>query len=182
MNVLRERFSKLALQNRLPKITQITPVYAMIVLIVYSWTTLQFFWKLPSWLHFLSLTDILSVFAYAMATNLLESLFVLLIPLALAVVLPPKWFSDKFVVYGSSLALLLLGYAMYFSLKLKGVEGVLITIPAIAVIGLLMFGIEKIGIARKAIEILSDRAIVFLYLSIPISLISLCVVIVRNLL
>ncbi len=184
--MIRERFIKLALFNRLPKISQVAPVYALIVLMIYSWTILWFFWRLPSWLFFMSISEISVVFAYAMATNFLESLLILMMPVVLCLLLPKKWFYDKFVVQGASLAILVLGYSMWFTLRIQNEDGypkqlLLLTIPVIGIIGILVYLSGKIGLVRKIIEALSDRAIIFLYLSIPISLISLGVVLIRNL-
>jgi len=93
----------LAFFNRFPKVAQLAPVYALTVLLVYGWTILWFFWKLPSWLFFMTIGEILGVVAYAMSMNLLESLCVVLIPVLLSVALPQKWFYDKFVVCGAAL-------------------------------------------------------------------------------
>lgn len=157
----------------------------MIVLMVYGWTILWFFWKLPSLLYFMTIDEILVDFAYVMATNFLESLCVLLIPVLLCLLLPRKWFYDVFVVRGASLVMLLLGYSIFFTLQLRGEERypkdlILLTFPLIGAILFLVYLSGKIGIVRKVIESLSDRATVFLYLSIPVSLISLCVAIIRN--
>jgi len=162
------------------------PVYALIALLVYGWTILWFFWRFPSWLFFMTIGEILSVFAYAMAFNLLESLFVLSIPVLLSFVLPKKWFYDTFVARSASLVLLLLGYSMFFTTRLQYEEGypknlLLLSVLALFVIAFLVYILGKISIVRKILEALSDRAVVFLYLSIPISLISSLVVIFRNL-
>jgi hypothetical protein len=183
--VIQERSIKLALFNRLPKISQIAPVYAMIVLPVYGWTVLWLFWKLPSWLYFMTVGEILVGFAYAMATNFLESLFVLLIPVLFSLLLPRKWFYDMFVVRGTSLVILLLGYFAFLVFQLQGSEGyrkdlIFLTFPVMGMILFLVYLSGRIGIVRKVIESFSDRAVVFLYLSIPVSLISLSVVTIRN--
>lgn len=177
----------MALFNRLPKVSKIAPVYALTVLPVYGWTILWFFWRLPSWLFFTNIGEILGIFAYAMALNLLESLCVVLIPVLLSVALPQKWFYDRFVARGAALVLLLLGYAMFFTARLQYEDGypkslLLWSVLALCMIALLVYLVGKIPIACKLLEALSDRAIVFLYLFIPISLISLLVVIFRNLL
>jgi hypothetical protein len=161
-------------------------VYALIVLLVYGWTILWFFWKLPSWLFFMSIGEILVVVAYAMAMNFLESLCVLFVPVLLGFLLPRKWFLDTFVARGAALVLLLLGYAMFLTTQLPSEEGypkdlLVLTVFAILGIGLLAYILGKIPIVCKILEALSDRTIVFLYLSIPISLISLLVVVFRNL-
>jgi hypothetical protein len=184
--VLQERFVKLSIFNRLPKFSQIAPVYALSVLLVYGWTILYFFWKLPSWLFFMTIGEILVVFAYAMSVNLLESLFVLLIPILLSLLLPKKWFYDTFVVRGSALVLLFLGYSMFLTTRFQSEEGypktlLLWSVFALFVIAFLVYILGKIRIMGKVLEAVSDRAIIFLYLFIPISLISLLVVIFRNL-
>ncbi len=176
----------MALFNRFPKISQILPVYALIVLLVYGWTLLWFFWKLPSWLFFMSIGEILGVFAYSIAFNFLESLFVLLIPILLSLLLPKKWFYDTFVARSASLVLLLLGYSMFLTTRFQQEEGypktlLMWSVFAMFVILLLVYILGKIPIVGKILEVFSDRAIVFLYLSIPISLISLLVAIFRNL-
>ena len=91
--------------KRFPTRAQILPVYAVIAFIVYAWALLWFFWKLPGWLYFLNIDSIFSALTYVLATNLLESVVVLCGPLALAVVLPSRWFRDVFVARGSSLCI-----------------------------------------------------------------------------
>jgi hypothetical protein len=183
---VKKGIDKLALVKRLPKYAQIAPVYAVIVLMVYSWTILWFFWKLPSWLFFMSIGEIAVIFAYAMAMNFLESLCVLLIPVLLAVVLPRQWFYATFVVRGTALVLLLLGYSMFFTNQLQYEAGypkrlLVLTIFAICIIAFLVYILGKIPIVCKLLEALSDGAVIFLYLSIPVSLIALVVVVYRNL-
>jgi membrane-anchored protein YejM (alkaline phosphatase superfamily) len=41
----------------------------MITMVIYSWTILHFFWRLPGWLYFMSIGEVLTVYAYSMATN-----------------------------------------------------------------------------------------------------------------
>jgi hypothetical protein len=176
----------LLLFNPLPKRSEIAPVYAVIVLMVYSWTILAFLWKLPSWLYFMSIGEISVVFAYAMTTNFLESLFVLLIPVLLSLFLPKKWFYDVFIVRGTSLIILGLGYAMYFTYRLPSEDGypkdlLVLSIFVLFIIAFLVYIFGKVQIVGKILESLSERAIIFLYLSIPISLISFLIIIYRNL-
>ncbi len=185
MHPIQERLSKLSLLNRFPKSSQIAPVYAMIVLMVYGWTIIWFFWKLPSWLNFMSMGEIAVVLAYALAMNFLESLCVLLLPLLACALAPRTWFYDQFVTRGTALVMLVLGYAMFLTLQLQNVDGypknlILLSLLAFAVILVLASLIGRVGILRKLLESLSDRAIVFLYLSIPASLVSVLVVVIRN--
>jgi len=64
-------------RTRFPSLQENLQVYAVIVAFLYTWTILWLFWELPSWLNFLTVGEILPIFAYALATNLLESLLVL---------------------------------------------------------------------------------------------------------
>ena len=174
----------MAIFNRLPKMAQIAALYAVIVFTVYSWTLLWFFWKYPSWLYFLNIGEILTVLAYSLATNFFESLVVLIAPLAVAVVLPKKWFYDVFVARGIALVLPILGYMMYiafqFESKLDYPTEALNWAPVIlAVTLLLVFVVGRVGFLRKVIEVFADRATIFIYLTIPLSLISVLVVVVR---
>ncbi len=177
---------KLAFLNRLPRISQIAPVYAIIVLMVYSWTILLFFRQLPSWLYFMSFDEIFVLFAYGLTLNFLESLSVLLLLILFCFLLPKNWFYDTFVVRGASLAMLVTGYAMFLTWQLQYEEGypaglLFLTLPFLGVILILVYFAGKIGFVSKIIESFADRAVIFLYLSIPISVILLIVVVFRNL-
>ena len=155
-------------------------------MVVYGWTILWFFWKLPSWLFFLNGGEILTAFAYVLVTNLLESLAVLSAPILLGLALPRRWFCDVFAVRGTTVALLGLAYMIYLanqfqtkedypSLSLKPWSVVL----AMVLIALGVFFSGRVSVLRKVVEALSDRATVFLYLSIPLSLVSLLVILGR---
>jgi hypothetical protein len=153
---------------------------------VYTWTSVWFFWKLPSWLFFLNTGEIATAFAYAQATNLVESLAVLCAPLALSVTLPKDWFYDRFVARGATLALSGLGYMMYIAFQFKtNADYPSLTLKAwslalaLVIILLIVYLAGKLSLFRKVIEFLADRAIIFLYISLPLSLLSLVVVILR---
>jgi hypothetical protein len=176
----------LVIFKRIPAWGQVAPVYAVIVLMVYTWTSLWFFWKLPSWLFFLNAGEIAIAFAYSLATNFVESLAVLCGPLLLSMALPKKWFYDQFVARGAALALSGLGYMMYIafqfktnadypSLNLKAWTLVL----AAGIILFIVYLAGRLSFLRKVIEFVADRAIIFLYITVPLSLISLAVLLVR---
>jgi hypothetical protein len=60
--------------RRFPKMQDILPVFAVIATVVFSWSIITFFWKLPSWLFFLRADEILSILAYTLSVDMLESL------------------------------------------------------------------------------------------------------------
>jgi len=174
----------LDISSRIPSRDKLLPVYAVIVLMVYSWTILWFYYKLPGWLGFLNVGEVFGIFAYSMTTNFLESLAVLAGITLLSMVLPRKWFSDAFVARGAALAILGLGLMMYIAKQFETKEyypaELIRWAPAILVAILaFVFLLGRVTLARKGFEVFADRAIIFLYISIPISLLSLITVLIR---
>ncbi len=172
--------------RRIPGWAQIIPVYGVIAIMVYAWTLLWFFWKLPSWLDFLRPGEILTTLAYSLATNFAESLIVLCAPLLLALLLPKKWFHDVFVARGAAMSIIGLGCLMllaqqfdnkneYPTFSLHSWTVLLILIG----IGVLVYICGRISLLRKVLEVIADRVSIFAYILVPVSVLSLLVVIVR---
>jgi hypothetical protein len=160
----------------------------VIVLMVYAWTLLWFFWKVPGWLYYLNGGEILTALAYSLATNLAESLVTLCGPLFLALVLPAKWFRDVFVARGASLCMAGLGYLMFlayqFNDKSSYPAAILepwVVLLVAAGIGVLVYLCGRVRLLRRAIEALADRLSIFAYILAPLSAISLLIVIIRSL-
>jgi hypothetical protein len=173
-------------KNRYPRLAQIYPVYAIIVSLVYGWTIYWSFWKLPSWMDFLPLGGIASIYCYLLMANFFESLLVLLGAVIVSLILPPKWFRDVFVSRASVLAAsVLISFAFFESHFIKPAEYFhelpIYLVPIMLVGGILGFLAGWIPIVRKGVEILAENAVIFLYISVPLSLLALAVVIVRNL-
>ncbi len=173
--------------KRIPDWKEIAPVYAVIVLMIYTWTIMWFFWKLPSWLFFMNAGEILLVFIYSVSTNFVESLIILCAPIFLCMVLPRQWFHDVFVSRGTALVAAGLGYMMFLALQFQAKNDY----PAIylkawslalalLILSFIVFLAGKISIPRKALEAVADRATIFLYVTIPVSIISAIVVLFHS--
>lgn len=124
-------------------------------------------------------------FSYMAVVDLLESLLVLMVPVALSIILPAQWFYDQFVVKGSSMVLLCLGSLMFYYDNLPGEilsprELLLKLLGAALAFFIFMFLIARIGFLERFVREFSNRAVIFLYFWIPVSVISLLVVLVRN--
>lgn len=176
--------------RRLPQFQEILPVYAVTLSMIYGWTAVAFLWKLPSWLHYLTLGEILVIYSYSILTNFFESLAVIALLVLLCVVLPPRILLDKFVVRGSLIAFCVLGglmgwlsfYTNAKSTMIGPFSGwLVIIVAASAVFAVLSFLSEKVRRARLAIVWISDQLVVFPYLLAPISILALLVVAIRNL-
>jgi hypothetical protein len=174
------------LKKRLPVLDAILPVFAMIAFLVYGWTIVAFLWKIPSWIQFLILGEILTIFAYSMAVSLLVSLAILGILLLVCLVLPVRWMRDVFVTRGTIAAVFGLGTMMLYMYRIS-VDGYsyLSNLSRWSWGGLVLtilftfLSAHIRGVVRAAAWI-SDRVTVFLFLLLPISLVSLLVVIYRN--
>jgi len=175
------------LLKRIPTLEQVSPVYAVIVLMISSWSLIHFFWRLPSLLHYSTFGEIAVFVSYLVVINLFESVLVLLVPLLLAIILPQKWFYAQFVTKGTSLVILGLGLLMLFYGNLiAGFLSPWVLILKVLIIGLILlvltFLIDRVGFLNRSIQEFSNRAIIFLYIWIPVSITSLLIVLVRNIL
>jgi hypothetical protein len=171
----------LSLFNRFPQKQEIYPVYGLIIILIYGWSAYWFIWNLPSWLSFLTIAEIVVVCAYALVTNFLESLFVLAIVLVLSFCLPAEWLRRDFVFRGAVVVICTIVYIMiilsnHIPLSQIGYYGFMATI----MIGLLVSFLGRVYLFRVAIEMLADRSIIFAYITLPLSVISSFVILVRN--
>jgi hypothetical protein len=161
-------------------------VYAITVLIIYGWTVYWFIWRLSSWTYFLYVNEILVIGAYSAAVNLFESLILLSVPVVLTIILPKQWFSEHFISSGGLLNMLLGGYFIYFSSISEAADSfsyaplIQAVVFFIGAIGLSIFA-SRIRLLSDFVVSFADRAKIFLYISLPVSVLSVFVVIVRNL-
>lgn len=177
------------LLNRIPKIHQIAPVYAVGVALLYSWTiynTMRAF--STNWGMFLGMDDVLGLIAYMLVGDFLESLLWIGILLGLCFLLPGSLLKDKFILRGSILTVTFLGSIMVFYLQLSDnlfVDFVLkninkwITLFTVSTI-VFLTAVELIKPFGEVIKSLADRFIVFLYLYLPLTFLAILVIIFRN--
>lgn len=174
--------------KRVPKPGQLGQVFAVISIMVYTWTAMWFLWKLSGWLFYLQIGEIFTILNYTVTINFFESLVVLLALIVLCIVLPKKWFLEKFTSRGTALAISGLGYWMYVASQFEKRDEfpqaflIRLTIPVVAFIIVFVFFSGRIGFMRKVLEEIANRASIFLYIFLPISLISMLIVLFRNVL
>ena len=112
-------FWRFVIKKYLPSMKEFVPVFAVISFLFNSWTLITFLWKLPSWILSLKVPEILSIFAYAMTTNFLESILFSLFVLIFFACIRSDNFREKFVIWGTWSSLSLIG-SMMISLWLSG--------------------------------------------------------------
>ena len=175
------------LRARLPSLADFLRVASVAMVFLYGWTIVTWMWQLPSWMLSLTLDEILSIFAYAMLDALTESLVVLACLLIPTVILPPRLLRDDFTVRASWSAIgLLAPQLIFFMIFIRFGYGIALyllpwTFATLALTVLLPFLSTKLAFMRAFALWLSDRLQVFLYIFIPLTVISLVVVLIRNL-
>jgi hypothetical protein len=149
------------------------------------------FWILPSWLNYLTFWDILPILAYILALALIESLLILGLVVLLAVLLPGKFFKDQFIPQGSLVVIIFtivtlllhgsISLAYSWSPRQVIVYSLLIWVSVIlftVVVSYLL--IHRIKALENFFSAVADRVTVFLYIYVPLGVLSLVVAILRN--
>ena len=175
--------------GRLPDRQSILGVYALIVTLVYSWTLFTSFYKLPSWMFYLTISQILSVYAYSFSMDLAESILaltgVLFLEFTLFLTLKNR---EEFQARSILVILVVLISSMLRLALFQTYEDIgaylsneliwwAITLPLGMLLAVFAPKSKRI---RNILEGIAERAIIFLYIYLPLSFISLIVVIVRN--
>ena len=151
----------------------------------YGWTMVVFLWKLPGWLFFLNIGEIAGILAYQFTTNLLESFVILLLLLISSMIFPPRTFKDVFVVRGSVAALVLIGSMMLFLNRYVSVGPKFGEYLPVWMLGSLLLAIvlsvvsTHFRILKDSISWLSDRMIVFLFVLLPLTALSIFYVLIQ---
>lgn len=174
----------IALRKKIPPFPEILALYAIIVFLIYGWAILAFFWKVPSWLYFLPLGDIIAILSYTLVSSFFESAILLLIFLLISLILPSKWLADHFVVRGGLIICILTFWMALLTLVTliqlpTGDDLVSFGLAAFLTIGLAIFAADRLSALRKLMIAVSDRSMVFLYVLIPLSVVGILVILVR---
>jgi hypothetical protein len=170
---------------KIPKLEKIAPVYAVITTMLYTWSFVFFLYRLPSWIYFSTIGEIGVHLAYEVVANFIESILVLLVPVMMSLVFPQKWFHDRFVSISTCMVLLGLGYMMYFDDTLLNeifTPWLLLRKMLLVSIGVLLltFLLNQIALIRSFLDGFANRVVIFLYILMPVTLVSLVTVLVRN--
>ena len=174
------------MKSRFPKFAEILPVYSVIATLVYGWELYRFAYRVPSWLHYVTMGELFGIFSYTMLQGLFESLLLLGILLLVCAMLPPRFFKDEFVVRGTAISLTFLGAIITYLVLFEALGPEYINRIELWTLGNFLFTILFAWLAGRvrflgaAMLWLSDRLLVFLFLLMPLSAIGVIVVLVRN--
>jgi hypothetical protein len=178
------------LTARMPDRGAVLSIYSVLVCLLYSWTLFASFFAFPSWIFYLDLTQLASLYSYSFVLSFIESIFALIIVLFLEFLwvniagVHHEDFRSRTVMYIlvllTSSVIRLYNSRGYESItKFLDGEGMWWVGTFLAAIGMALAA-PRIAWLRSVLEGFADRAIIFLYIYLPLSLISLVIVVMRN--
>lgn len=175
---------------KLPSREQILPVFAVTMFIVYTWTLYRMFWYIPSWLGDFRMVEVLTIGAYVLVFALFESAVIFGIILLLVILLPSKMFKDFFVPTGCTL-MTIIGFSAYLlQRKMKIVYKldfwglilypILVLVAILILIYILSWIYKRFETLANIANTIAERMTVFLYVYIPLSVLSFVYLLVRS--
>ena len=172
--------------RRFPARSEIIPVLGAAVFACFSWTILGFINKLSSFILYFNLGEILAIFAYMMAFALLESLAFTSLVVLISGLLPSHWLKEGFAFKGFIITVVATVTALLFQHALRDdfpSALMLLTsfIVPLFVIAVLIFLIRSMPRVQNILLNIQDRLSILLFLYVPIGILSLLVVVYRNL-
>jgi hypothetical protein len=175
------------IRNRLPSRNEMIAVFSVAVFACHSWTMLGFFNKLSSFILYFTIGEILSIFAYMMSVALLESIAVTFLLVLLSVILPPGWLREGFAYKGFVIIAIVTAASILFQKFLPDdypstlMLAISAIVPIVLIVALIAVG-QSFPRLRSLLLDIQDRISIMLYIYVPIGIISLMVVFIRNLL
>ena len=145
---------------------------------------------MPSWLSYLNAWDIVILTAYVLSFALFESLVILGFTLLLSLIFSGKQFQNKFIAQGSTISFLVCVSAVALQRKIGLIYNLglrelciytIITVIAIPLsIILSSYLYERFRKLLRLINTLADRMTIFGYIYMPLGLLGLVFVLLRN--
>ncbi len=140
------------------------------------------------WLFHLNIWDIVGIFSYVMVFAWLESLVVLIVLILLSAILPAGFLRERFVAQSSLAVFLTSGWAIVAQYK-AGIAEILPWTLKTFLLGMILY-LASIGVSCFLIRLFDpigdlinsfvERLTVFLYVYLPMTLLSMVIIILRN--
>jgi hypothetical protein len=177
--------------SRFPRRAELLPVYAILLFLSGSWALYRFAWYLPSWMEYLSLSSVLVIAAYTLGYVLLESGVILGLVVLAGLAFPRPVFRSQFVAQGSTLALALGAGAALVQRQVSMIyrwevwqvltySGAVL-VAAVLLILLAAWLYRRFPRLLRLVNAFAERMTVFAYIYVPLGIIGLAVVVIRNL-
>jgi hypothetical protein len=175
-----------AIRKRLPGRQDVLPVFNFVIFVIFSWSVRGFLFELSSFLLYFQLGEIASILFYMLAFALVESILIMGVLLVSCLVLPSNWLKKGFR-YKSFLLIIvatigLIVFQGYYKVGEITVEPLILgfLFCFLAFFSLLVLFNTKWRLIHYLLSFMEQFS-VFAYIYVPLGLIGLLVVIVRNL-
>lgn len=183
------------MRRRLPARSEAIQVFGVVLFTVFGWSIRGFLYKIPSFTLYFGLSSNLAILCYMLAFALLESALVMGLLLVVSVALPSRFYQEGFG-YKSFVILLVAAAAAivfeswyridFFKDIMAGLDyplppfliGTAASVVLLAAL-LWLFGIWPR--LQKIAHILMEQFSIFTYIYVPLGLLGLLVVLIRNL-
>ena len=180
---------------RFPARPEVVRVLGVVLFAVFGWTIRGFLYKIPSFTLYFGLGANLAILSYMLAFALLESIIVTGILVLLSALLPARWLRDGFDYKGFIIVLVAAAAMILFENYYKAdffkdiLAGATYPFPPFAqgAIGAVLLLAALLWLAhvqprfRKYVLFVVEQLSLFTYIYVPLGLIGLAVVIIRNL-
>lgn len=176
------------LQRRLATRQQAFLLFSAVAVPVYSWAIFRFLERMTGWLYFHTIGEILSILAYVLLFALFESAVITILLLLLAAILPRSFFHRHLVSTGAMLFFIVIPGLIIFHYRFDDLRQMSrpLLLAGVAAYGLIALGlyllVQRSQPLRRQLHNLAERLSVLTYIYVPLSLLALIVVLVRNLL
>lgn len=171
-------------------------VFSVVAFAVFSWTVRGFLFKIPAFTLYFGLSSDLAILCYMFAFALLESLLITSVLVIVATLLPASFLREGFAYKGFVIVLVATTAMILFELNFKIeafkaiMSGDYSSVPpfviGLIVTGLAMYGLLRLARASRRMQgaaaFLTDQISLFSYIYVPLGVIGVAVVLVRNLL
>lgn len=165
-------------------------MFSLILFIVFSWAIFRMLFQIPSWIMSHSKSGIFFLASYVFSFALLESVLLFTFLLLICFILPQRIFRERFVAQGSLVILACTAWALFLQFQGEALTKIglseLTTWIIVFFLSLLLitlvsyFLFKKYNRIQSALEALADRMTVFAWIYVPVGLVSITIVIIRN--
>ena len=171
------------IKRRFPDHREVTLVFSAVVFAVFTWAVRSFIYKFPAFILYYGVLDLFSILAYLLTFALLESLLVTALIVGLAALLPGSWLKQGFAYKGFLTVLVAAVATIYIKETMTNQPTVKFLATAFGTafaiwIGLLLLAHFWLPLQRIVLD-LADRISIFLYIYLPLGLVSVSVVLIR---
>ena len=185
-----------SIRNRLPARSDTLHVFGVVLFVVYGWSIRGFLFKVPSFALYFGLPSDLAVLSYMFAFALVESAMFMAALLLLAAILPARVLKQGFA-YKSFIIVMVAAAASitfeawyrvdFFKDMMVGMNymvapfiiGIVVSILLLAA---LFWGFHEWPRLQRYASFVMEQLSIFTYIYVPLGLLGLVVVLIRNLL